>query len=141
MGTKWGHGCLKTYKKVLMRSLYYLWSWFVVSMELSSFTEQVSTKRSCRLHSAICARAQAYPILWFCVICCPLSFHLRFPQHRQNIFCLRWENHPWKKRGQQITQNHEMGQACTCDAQLSNFAQLVQWTWMNTRPYTIWSST
>ena len=45
---------------------------------------------------------QAYPILWFCIICCPLSFHGRFPQRRQNIFSLHWENHSWKKRGQQI---------------------------------------
>ena len=24
-----------------------------------------------------------------------------------------WENHPWKERGQQITQNHEMERACS----------------------------
>ena len=30
----------------------------------------------------------------FYVICCPLSYHGRFPQCRNNILCLRWENHP-----------------------------------------------
>ena len=48
---------------------------------------------------------QAYPILWFCVICCPLYFHGRIPQRRQNIFCLRWENHPCKEREQQLTKS------------------------------------
>ena len=32
---------------------------------------------------------QAYAISWFYVICCPLSFHGRFPQ--------RWENREWNR--------------------------------------------
>ena len=45
---------------------------------------------------------QGYPISLFYIIRCPLSFHRWFSQHRQKIFCLHWENHPWKERGQQI---------------------------------------
>ena len=44
------------------------------------------------LHSVLKFFYQAYPILRFYIICCPLSLHSRFPQRRQNIYRLRWED-------------------------------------------------
>ena len=37
------------------------------------------------LHSVLKFFYQAYPILRFYIICCPLSFHSRFAQHRHTV--------------------------------------------------------
>ena len=82
----------------------YIYDFVMMPLFIFTFFFEIKTENSFQSYENVIHRFQAYAILWFFVISCPLSFHCGFPQCKLKVFCLRLrtcrekrEDNKWRK--------------------------------------------